>query len=129
MQTTVRAKAPSALLVSEDFVRRNRWAAWLRSVGYDTATCAGPDPTHRCPRLDGEPCPLREWADLAVVEVDPGAGVRVEKPCTRLPDDSRTVFAAHGFPLADLAPAWPSLNQPLGADELLAVIRAASSAT
>ncbi len=101
MQTTVRVKAPSALLVSEDFVRRNRWAAWLKTAGYDTATCAGPHTVRGCPRLKGERCPLREWADLAVVDAPRGAGFEqyvgwVEKPCTTLPDDGRTVFAYHG---------------------------------
>jgi hypothetical protein len=131
MQTTVRVKAPSALLVSEDFVRRNRWAAWLKTAGYDTATCAGPHTMRGCPRLKGERCPLREWADLAVVDAPRDAGFEqdvgwVEKPCTTLPDDGRTVFASHGFPLADLAPGRFTVDHPVGTDELLALARGAS---
>jgi hypothetical protein len=87
----------NALVVSEDFVRRNRWAQLLRGEGFETATCSGPFVSAECPRLDDDMCPLREWAHVAVVDVPEGADTELyggmpERVCTTLPDDRRTVF-------------------------------------
>lgn len=51
-----------------------------------------------CPRLDGEPCPRRERADVAIVDLassDVGElyGGFAERMCTTIPNDGRTVFA------------------------------------
>jgi hypothetical protein len=85
------------LIVGEDFVRRNRWASWLRQAGFDTATCPGPTVTAACPRLGGTSCALREWADLALIEVEgPQAcdvfGTWPEPIGTKDPHDVTTVL-------------------------------------
>ncbi len=87
----------NVLIAGEDFVRRGTWGRWLRRAGFHTATCPGPHVVPGCPRIAGDPCPLREWADVAVVDVSPPddlelAGGWEERLCTRLPDDGRTVF-------------------------------------
>ena len=87
----------NALVVSENFVRRSRWAAVLRAEGFETATCSGPFVTQECPRIDEELCPLREWAHVALVDVPEDADTELyggmpERACTTLPDDGRTVF-------------------------------------
>ena len=99
MGEATRPPGPRALCVSPDFVRRQRWASWLRSEGYETATCAGFDVTSGCPRLEGSECALREWADVAVVDVThdaifelSGGGNLV---CTKIRDDGRAVMV-HG---------------------------------
>jgi hypothetical protein len=87
----------NVLIVGEDFVRRGTWGRWLRRAGFHTATCPGPHVVPGCPRLDGDPCPLREWAHVAVVDValpealDLGSDW-VEQLCTRLPDDQLSLF-------------------------------------
>ena len=87
----------SALIVSEDSSRASRWAQWLEQVGFITLTCQGPDLAWQCPRLEGQRCPRRELADVAVVELGPPVwtephGGWTARSCTKLPDDGSTVF-------------------------------------
>jgi hypothetical protein len=124
-------RGPNALVVSEDFVRRNRWAAALRANGLQTATCPGPFVTEDCPRMDGELCPLREWAHVAVVDVPPGLhtelyGGMPERACTTLPDDTRTVFVYHSPLPSDWHHARRTLPYPVHDSELLRTVRAAA---
>ena len=41
---------------------------WLRAAGYTTLGCVGPARTFGCPGAAGYRCPLREAADLTVVD-------------------------------------------------------------
>ncbi len=120
-----------ALVVSEDFVRRNRWAALLRDEGFDTATCPGPFVTTECPRLDGDVCPLREWAQVAVVDVPDGADTELfggdpQRVCTTLPDDRRTVVVYR----SELPPRWHdgrhALPFPVAEDHLVESVHSAA---
>lgn len=88
---------PTALVVSEDSCLQDRWCAWLEQTGFLPLTCPGPHVVWSCPRLDGLPCPRRELADVALVELgwsDNGElyGGNAVRSCTKLPDDGRTVF-------------------------------------
>ena len=90
----IQPHATRALFVSEDFVRRNRWAGWARAAGFDVATCCGPGQDAPCPKMDGRMCPLREWADVALVEVPAPSATGLtgqSTVCRTLPDDRRTV--------------------------------------
>jgi hypothetical protein len=120
-----------ALVVSEDFVRRNRWAALLRDEGFDTATCPGPFVTSECPRLDGDVCPMREWAHVAVVDVPDGAETELyggvpERVCTTLPDDQRTLMVYR----SELPPQWRegrhAVQFPIDDDRLVASVHSAA---
>jgi hypothetical protein len=127
-------RRPNALLVSDDFLRRNRWAALLRGEGYDTATCAGPFVTRQCPRLDNEMCPLREWAEVTVVDVPAGGttelyGGAPERMCTTLPDDGRTVLLYRSQLPADWHHARYTLPHPVEDSSLVATVRVASRMT
>lgn len=87
----------SALIVSEDAVKTSQWCAWLEQAGFASFSCPGPRLAWQCLRLHGEPCPRRELADVAVVDVqsfDPieSSGGYAETSCTKLPDDRSTVF-------------------------------------
>ena len=124
-------RRPHALVVSEDFVRRNRWAALLRDHGFDTATCPGPEVTGWCPRLDDRACPMREWAEVAVVDVPAGAGTelyggRPERVCTTLPDDRRTVIVYRGEVPSQWHEARHAVPFPVADDRLVASARSAA---
>ena len=124
----------NALVVSEDFERRNRWAAQLRQVGFQTATCPGPFRMAECPRLDEELCPLREWAEVAVVDVPPGAetelyGGMPERVCTTLPDDGRTVFVHHAPLPSDWYHGRRTMAFPVEDRTLVETMRAAARRT
>jgi hypothetical protein len=87
----------NVLIVTEDASRLNRWASWLESEGLAVSSCPGPHATSQCPRMDGEPCTLRQAADLAVIDVHPAGanelyGGWAARACTKIPDDCRTVF-------------------------------------
>lgn len=87
-----------ALVVSQDPGTAERWSRWLETVGFEVSGCPGPHVMWACPRLDGEACPRRERADVAVVDLassDTGElyGGFAERMCTKLPDDGRTLFA------------------------------------
>ena len=119
-----------ALVVSEDFVRRNRWAALLRGEGFETATCPGPFVTAECPRLDDGVCPLREWAHVAVVDVPEGAhtelyGGMPERVCTTLPDDRRTVLVHRSQVPEDWHDGRHALPFPVEDDRLVDTVRSA----
>jgi len=120
----------NVLIVGEDFVRRGTWGRWLRRMGFHTATCPGPHVVPGCPRLDGDPCPLREWAHVAVVDVaTPEAmdlyGGWPERLCTRLPDDQLTLFVHDQD--AEVTPddERPTLVHPVTARALEEAIRSA----
>lgn len=128
MGATIRA---NALIVSEDFVQRNRWASVLRSEGFDTATCPGPFVTSECPRLDDGLCPLREWAHVAVVDVPDGADTELyggmpERACTTLPDDGRTVFLYRESLPVDWHHGRSNLQHPVTDPELVESARSAA---
>lgn len=81
----------NVLVVGDDPDRLGRWSAWLEQAGWTAFVCLGPPLTWECPRLDGEPCPRRELADVAVVALsldEWGA----ERLCTKVPDDGTTVL-------------------------------------
>jgi hypothetical protein len=122
----------NVLIVGEDFVRRGAWGRWLRRAGFHTATCPGPHVVPGCPRLDGDPCPLREWAHVAVVDVaTPEAmelyGGWAERLCTRLPDDQLTLLVHD--PEAEIAPddGRVKLTHPVTPGVLEAAVRWAVS--
>ena len=120
-----------ALVVSEDFVRRNRWASLLRSEGFETATCPGPFVTSECPRLDDELCPLREWAHAAVVDVPEGVDTELlggmpERACTTLPDDGRTVFLYRSTLPSDWHHGRNNLAHPVTDTRLVQAARSAA---
>jgi len=120
-----------ALVVSEDFVRRSRWAAVLRREGFDTATCPGPFVTAECPRLDEGVCPLREWAHVAVVDVPEGAhtelyGGMPERVCTTLPDDRRTVLVCRSEVPDEWRVGRRSLAFPTDDEDLVRTVRSAA---
>lgn len=83
----------NVLIVGKEPARFRRWGAWLEQAGCSVLICPGPRLTWDCPRLDGEPCPRRELADVAVVEV-PVDSWGEEALCTRVPDDGTTVLLA-----------------------------------
>ena len=121
----------NALVVSEDFVRRNRWASVLRDDGFDTATCPGPFVAAGCARLDDELCPLREWAHVAMVDVPGSADTELlggtpERACTTLPDDGRTVFMYRSTLPSDWHHGRNNLQYPVGDAQLAATARSAS---
>ena len=94
-------RAPNVLIVSEDYPMLTNAVRTLRTWGFSPITCPGPNLSPDCPRLAGEPCPLRECAETALVDVDPhGTGESrstwQERVCTRLPDDGRTTFVVRG---------------------------------
>ena len=82
---------PDVLIVADDPVSIRRWSAWLEQSGCNVLLCRGPRLNWTCPRLDGEPCPRRELADVAVVAV-PAGGWGEEPVCTKIPDDGTTVL-------------------------------------
>ena len=125
------AMGSNALVVSEDFVRRNRWAALLRSEGFETATCPGPFVTAACPRLDDDLCPLREWAHVAVVDVPEGIDTELhggmpERVCTTLPDDRRTVFLYRSSLPSQWHHGRNNLRLPVADPRLVETVRAAA---
>jgi hypothetical protein len=88
---------PNVLIVTEDSSTLDRWAQWLESEGFAVSSCPGPHIVDRCPRQAGVPCPLRQAADLAVVDIHPlGSGELyggwAERACTKIPNDLRTVL-------------------------------------
>jgi len=94
-------RAPNVLIVTEDYPMLRNAVRTLRTWGFSPITCPGPNVSPDCPRLAGEPCPLREYAETALVDVDPhGTGESrstwQERVCTRLPDDGRTTFVVRG---------------------------------
>ncbi|HYU56584.1 MAG TPA: hypothetical protein VEO00_00865 [Actinomycetota bacterium] len=87
-----------ALIVSRSLAVRGAWARWLRTAGIDPALCHGPAPGRPCPRANGDTCPLREWADVAIVDPDGTAAAfglhslaDLGEICTRVPDDGTTL--------------------------------------
>jgi len=89
---------PHALIVSQDPGTLERWSRWLETVGFEVSACPGPHVMWACPRLEGEACPRRQLADVAIVDLassDAGElyGGFAERMCTTIPDDGRTVFA------------------------------------
>jgi len=95
------ACASKVLVVSEDYQLLVDSIGTLRAWGFRPITCPGPNVSPDCPRLTGQSCPLRESAEVALVDVDPyGVGERFEvwseRVCTTLPDDGRTCFAVRG---------------------------------
>lgn len=100
----------NVLIVGKEPARFRCWAAWLEEAGCNVLICPGPRLTWDCPRLDGEPCPRRELADVAVVRV-PIDGWGEEALCTRVPDDGTTVLLAD----SDILPVLPGeveLSEP-----------------
>lgn len=85
----------NVLVVSDDARQLWRWSTWLEQAGWTALVCPGPRVMWGCPRLDGEPCPRRELADVAVVA--PSADDwDEERVCTKVPDDGRTVVLGQG---------------------------------
>lgn len=82
------------LVVSDNGSRLHDWADWVRDAGHRVTTCLGPTMTP-CPRFGAGPCPLREHADAAVVDLrQPGRlphGEWGEHGCTTVPDDGSTI--------------------------------------
>src|SRR6266511_105477 len=115
------AARPRPLLVSKDFVTRQRWASWLQVEGLDVATCAGPGAVVRCPRALGLSCVLSEWADAAVIDVGAehdaqGAWGRLS--CTKLRDDRRTLLVHDQGTHLGLADAGPAASHPIEREQL-----------
>jgi hypothetical protein len=100
------------------------WASRLRGLGFETAACAGPDAPASCPRLVGDRCPLREWADVALlVGVEEPAAFRgwPEVACTRLKEDGATVTLD---PEVGLRPVRRAGEPALGGQAVLTLLRA-----
>ena len=83
---------PLGLVVSGDPDTRDRWTHWLARAGLEILSCRGPTARLPCPRLDGRPCPLREIADLAVVDVGATGSGPLARACTKRRDDGATLF-------------------------------------
>ena len=84
-----------ALVVTTDLDAAETWRSWLRSAGYATTACAGPDLTFGCPRLLGARCAHRDRAEIAIVDVRCGEHAGI---CTRLPADGREVYVSSAAP-------------------------------
>lgn len=95
--------AARVICVGSDTARVHRWASWLAAQGYETGTCAGYEATEGCPRLEGRPCEIREWADVAVLDVSRDSVFQLSSGrtvvCSRLEDDGRAVIV-HGAELS-----------------------------
>jgi hypothetical protein len=121
---------PGVLLVSEDPWSVAQWREWLEDAGYATASCAGPHLAWPCARFDGRPCPLRELADVAVIDV-PNDGASelyagwAERLCTTVPDDGATALILHEGLRLDLPPTRIRLRRPVSAPWLVAAVREA----
>ncbi|HYU57801.1 MAG TPA: hypothetical protein VEO00_07110 [Actinomycetota bacterium] len=118
-----------ALIVSEDADLVRRWTAWLEQAEFDTAFCPGPLAAFECPRANGDSCPRREWADVAVVDVGQLArlglsGIGAARSCTTLPDDGRTVVAMEGGTHHRHGRRRPTVTHPVEPDSLVGVLRA-----
>ena len=126
------AARPRPLLVSKDFVTRQRWALWLQVEGLDVATCAGPGAVVRCPRALGLSCVLREWADVAVIDVgagDDARGAWESLSCTKLRDDTRTLLVHDQGIHPRLGDAAPAVSHPIEREQLVNAIRQALAQT
>jgi hypothetical protein len=130
MERPGRKAVGNALIVSDDEMRRAKWASWLGLEGYVTVTCPGPYQTAACPRLDAELCPLQEWADVAVVDVSPHGDHEVhggwaERVCTTLPDDGRTIVVGQPHLEQFFGHVRHPLVHPLQQATLVATVRRA----
>lgn len=85
----------TALVVTLNVERGAVWRGWLRRAGYVTVDCVGAASTPDCPRLRGTPCPVRQAADIAIVDVDAGPDAAV---CTPIPDDGTTIYVGGDGP-------------------------------
>jgi hypothetical protein len=99
------------LVVTDDADSRDFWTASLELAGYDTETCQGPGASRDCPRLHGGRCTLREYSEVAVVDLDCDEEALA---CVKVPDDGGTVLVRRsGAP-------------PAGRGELLRAVEGAS---
>jgi hypothetical protein len=123
---------PEVLLVTEDEGSLRRWRRWLEEAGYATATCAGPHLAWPCARFDGRPCPLREHADVAVIDV-PNDGASelyagwAERLCTTVPDDGATALILAPEFRVELPPTRVRVRRPVTAPWLVGAVREALS--
>jgi hypothetical protein len=116
--------AGSVLVVNEDLVEADRWAAWLEEAGFLTVLCAGPHLRPECPRLHGASCILREAVDAAVIAVAQLSmgSPRLEGSCTRLPDDGSTIRIQDGRLMASIDGVGAELG-PLTKRTLIVAVR------
>ena len=115
------------LIVSEDIPTATWWTGILEDEGFQTAWCGGPNLTARCPALDGRRCDVRQWADVAVLDVAAEQttelfGGTPERMCRRIPNHGGTVWV-------QVANAGrPSLRHPSAAGVLLTAVQAVTAA-
>jgi hypothetical protein len=120
------------LLVSEDRATVARWTEWLEAAGFVVASCPGPHLAWPCGRVAGERCPLRELADVAVVDLPDDGATELyagwgDRICTTLPDDRTNVFVpAPGLRL-DLPSGVVQLRHPVTEPWLVGSVREARS--
>jgi hypothetical protein len=123
------SEAKKVLIVSEDVPTAAWWSGILENAGFLTAWCVGPDASENCPALDGNRCEVRQWADVAVVDVTEEANTELygghpERMCRRLPDDGGTVWIkVEGDPRSRA-----SLHHPSSAGVLVTAVRAVDRA-
>jgi hypothetical protein len=108
----------TALIVSDDIATMAARAGTFRRSGFETTVCEGPA-SHECPRLWGQPCTLRDAADVAVIEV----GLDREDMHA---DAARLCTATHGIHGTVIVEGSPSaergtviLQRPFSDDDLL----------
>jgi hypothetical protein len=123
------SEAKKVLIVSEDVPTAAWWAGVLENAGFRTAWCGGPHLSERCPALDGHRCEVREWADVAVVDVaEEGAtelyGGTPERMCRRVPDDGGTVW----IQIENDPRTRAQLHHPSSAGVLVTAVRAVNAA-
>jgi hypothetical protein len=118
---------PSALVVAPDPLLAERWRTWLERAGLFATRCPWGPASPGCPRSVGDPCPLRQAVDVAVVDAEALGTLKWTQPwagagCTKVPDDGSTVVV---FPRAPRRPAVAGsvpLNHPVDAPALLAAV-------
>jgi hypothetical protein len=122
-------EAKRVLIVSEDVTTAAWWAGVLENARLRTAWCGGPSLSEQCPALDGRRCEIRQWADVAVVDVAEGGAIELyggtpERMCRRIPDDSGTVWIQIGGDPRSRA----QLRHPSSAGVLVTAVRAVGAA-
>jgi hypothetical protein len=123
------SETKKVLIVSEDVPTAAWWADVLENAGFQTAWCGGPDVSESCPALDGHRCEIRQWADVAVVDVPEEANTELygghpERMCRRLPDGGGTVW----IQVENEPRARASLHHPSSAGVLVTAVRAVDAA-
>jgi hypothetical protein len=95
------ARRPCALVVKADLDGASTWMGWLRSSGYMTLACIGPDRTGACAHASGHLCPLRGVSELTIVDAqaDPLCICTAidRQPSIRIGPEDRSIIDRRAF--------------------------------